>query len=82
MAKVRQPYDEPVSVPALGGRVVNPRQTVEIPDDQVDNFLAAGWKPADEAAKRAADKRDKAQAKADPQPAVDDDEPAPAGQEG
>lgn len=52
MAKVRQPYDEPVIVPALDDRVVNPGQVVTIPDDQLPNFLEAGWKPADAATKK------------------------------
>lgn len=52
--KVRSPYDEPVDVPDLR-RVVNPGQVVDVPDEtRLPNLLAAGWKPADEAAKKAA----------------------------
>lgn len=60
MAKVRQPYDEPVVVPWLGDQTVNPGQVVAIRDDQLAGFLEAGWQPADPAAKKAADKRQRA----------------------
>lgn len=43
MAKVKQPYDEPRIVPALDDQVVNPGQVVDIPDGQLDSFIAAGW---------------------------------------
>jgi hypothetical protein len=56
VAKVRQPYDEPVIVPALDDQVVNPGQLVTIPDGQLPNFLAAGWKPGDADTKKAAEK--------------------------
>jgi hypothetical protein len=45
MARVRQPYDEPVDVPWLG-RVVNPGQVVDVPDDHLPHYLAAGWTEA------------------------------------
>jgi hypothetical protein len=51
---VRQPYNEPVTVPALGDRVVNPGQVVGIPADQLASFLAAGWAPADADTRKAA----------------------------
>ena len=51
MARVRQPYDEPVDVPWLG-RVVNPGQVVDVPDEDLDSYLAAGWQPAEAGAKK------------------------------
>lgn len=54
--KVRQPYDEPVVVPALDQRTVNPGQVVTIPEDQLASFLSAGWKPADADTRKAAEK--------------------------
>ena len=52
MARVRQPYDEPVDVPWLG-RVVNPGQVVDVPDEDLDSYLAAGWQPAEAGASTA-----------------------------
>lgn len=57
--KVRSPYDEPVDQPWLG-RVVNPGQVVDIPADLLPNFVAAGWKPADPEASKAAKELDAA----------------------
>lgn len=53
MAKVKQPFDEERYVPWLG-RVVRPGETVDVPDDEVDSYLAGGWQPVGRAAKAAA----------------------------
>lgn len=52
--KVRQPYDEPVIVPWLDDKIVNPGQVVDIAPDQLEGFLASTWVPADPEAKKAA----------------------------
>lgn len=52
--KVRSPYAEPVVVPWLDNRTVNPGQVVDVPDGQLPGFLAAGWAPADAETKKAA----------------------------
>lgn len=54
MPKVRSPYDEPVIVPWLDHRTVNPGQIVGVTDDQLAGFLASGWLPADADTKKAA----------------------------
>lgn len=46
--KVIQPYVEPVEVPALGRRWVQPGAVVVIPGPDLASFLEAGWIPADE----------------------------------
>lgn len=51
--KVRSPYAEPVDVPWLG-MTVNPGQVVDIPADQLPNWLEAGWEPADPDTRKAA----------------------------
>ena len=55
MPKVRSPYDEPVIVPWLDHRIVDPGQEVAVTPDQVKGFLAAGWVAVDTTARRAAD---------------------------
>lgn len=52
--KVRSPYAEPVVVPGLDNRTVNPGQVVDVPDGQLPGFLEAGWAPADAESKKAA----------------------------
>lgn len=47
MAKIRSPFDEPVRVPWLGDRVVDPDEVVPCPDRFVENFVAAGWQVVD-----------------------------------
>lgn len=54
MAKVRQSYDEPVVVPWLGDRVVQPGEDVIVPDEDLVHYLEAGWRPADAATGKAA----------------------------
>jgi hypothetical protein len=55
MAKIRSPFDEPVRVPWLGDRVVEPDQVVPCPDKYVANFVAAGWHVVDPPAEAVAD---------------------------
>jgi hypothetical protein len=81
--RVRQPYDEPVIVPALDDRVVNPHQVVDIPNVHLPNFLAAGWRPADADTKKSAEGLTAAADKAQSSGGSASDEAAPAaGQEG
>lgn len=47
MARICSPFTEPVRVPWLGDRVVDPDEVVEIPDDLLPNFVAGGWKDLD-----------------------------------
>lgn len=42
--QLRCPYPEPRRVPWLGDQVVEPDEVVDIPDEFVDNFRAAGWR--------------------------------------
>ncbi len=82
MAKVRQPYDEPVVVPALDHRTVNPGQVVTVDDREVASFLAAGWTPADADTKKTAAKRaDVESTGASTGASTDTSETAPAAQE-
>jgi hypothetical protein len=77
--KIRSPYDEPVRVPWLDDLVVNPGQVVTIPDNLLVNFVAAGWEPADKAAKDAAAAIEAAKRPPDETPPG---EPAPTPTEG
>ncbi len=45
--QLRCPYPEARELPWFG-RVVEPDEVVDIPDDLVENFVAAGWKRPDE----------------------------------
>ncbi len=45
--QLRCPYPETRELPWFG-RLVEPDEVVDIPDDLVENFLAAGWKSPDE----------------------------------
>lgn len=44
MARVKQPYDEERYVPWVG-RTVQPGEVIEVPDGDLDSYLAAGWQP-------------------------------------
>jgi hypothetical protein len=55
MAKVKQPFGEQRWVPWLS-RLVEPGETVEVPDDELESWLAGGWHPVDRAARAAAKK--------------------------
>ncbi|MCX4468725.1 hypothetical protein OOK41_31630 [Micromonospora sp. NBC_01655] len=59
MARVKQPYDEARFVPWIG-RSVAPGDIVEVPDEDLANYLEAGWTAAqDKDTKRAVEKLDK-----------------------
>lgn len=42
--QLRCPYPEPRRLPWFGDQVVEPDEVVDIPDELVDNFRAAGWR--------------------------------------
>lgn len=61
MARVRLIGPEPVTVPELDGRAVEPDEIVEVPDERFDAYVCqtATWEPIEEpgakpAAKKAA----------------------------
>lgn len=71
MAKVKQPYPEERFVPWLG-RNVRSGEVVDVPDRDLASYLEAGWAPGDAATKKAAADLAK--------PAVDQGQPAAAGE--
>jgi hypothetical protein len=50
MARVRFIGPEPVTVPELGSRTVNPDEVVEVPDERYDGYVCqtTNWKAIDE----------------------------------
>lgn len=58
MPKVRSPYSEPVIVPWLDNRIVDPGQEVVVTPDLVPGFIAAGWTPVETPARRATEKQE------------------------
>ncbi|KUH38385.1 MULTISPECIES: hypothetical protein [Streptomyces] len=50
MARVRFIGPEPVTVPELGGRSVQPDEVVEVPDHRYDGYVcqSSTWEPVDE----------------------------------
>lgn len=50
MARVRFIGSEPVTVPELGGREVQPDQVVEVPDDRFEGYVCqtTKWQPVEE----------------------------------
>ncbi|RSS59785.1 hypothetical protein [Streptomyces sp. WAC01280] len=52
MARVRFLGPEPVTVPELGSRAINPDQIVEIPDDRFDGYVCQNgtWAAVEEPA--------------------------------
>jgi hypothetical protein len=50
MAKVRFRGSEPVTVPELGGRSVEPDEVVEVPDDRFEGYACqpVNWEPVEE----------------------------------
>jgi hypothetical protein len=50
MARVRFIGPEPVTVPELGGRSIEPDQVVEVPDDRYEGYICqpATWQPVEE----------------------------------
>ena len=55
MARVRYIGPEPVTVPELGDRTVEPDQVVEVPDGRFDGYVCqtAVWEPIEEPRDRA-----------------------------
>lgn len=60
MARVRYLGNEPVTVPELGGREIQPDQVVEVPDARFEGYVCqtTTWEPVEEpaAAKKTAAK--------------------------
>lgn len=50
MARVRFIGSEPVTVPELGGREIQPDQVVEVPDSRFEGYVCqtATWEPVEE----------------------------------
>ncbi|MER7807922.1 hypothetical protein [Streptomyces sp900116325] len=50
MARVRYIGPEPVTVPELGGRIIQPDEMVEVPDERYEGYVcqAATWEPVEE----------------------------------
>ncbi|WP_319460087.1 hypothetical protein [Micromonospora sp. RTP1Z1] len=67
MARVKQPFGEERFVPWIG-RIVEPGETVEVPDGDLVNYLEAGWQPGqDKETKALVDALRKEQDQADEQ---------------
>jgi hypothetical protein len=62
MARVRFIGNEPVTVPELGGREIQPDQLVEVPDERFDGYVCqtTTWEPVEEpgAAKKTSTKKE------------------------
>lgn len=53
MSKVKFVGDQPVTVPELGGRRLEPGQVVDVPDAELYRFSASAiWEPADAKAQK------------------------------
>ena len=50
MARVRYLGPEPVTVPELGDRTVQPDEVIEVPDERFDGYACqpANWEPVEE----------------------------------
>lgn len=50
MARVRYIGPEPVAVPELGGRTIQPDEMVEVPDDRFEGYVCQPqtWEPIEE----------------------------------
>lgn len=50
MARVRYLGNEPVTVPELGGREIQPDQVVEVPDARFEGYVCqtTTWEPVEE----------------------------------
>lgn len=68
MARVRFVGPEPVSVPELGDRLVEPDEVVEVPDERFEGYVCqpGTWESVEEPAAKAAAKKTSA-AKSAPQ---------------
>ena len=58
MARVRFLGPEPVTVPELGDRVVQPDEVVEVPDERFDGYVCqtANWEAVEEPGAKASRK--------------------------
>ncbi|MEU9789110.1 hypothetical protein AB0E27_00550 [Streptomyces sparsogenes] len=56
MARVRFTGPEPVTVPELGDRLVEPDDVVEVPDERYDGYVCqpGTWEPVEEPGTKAA----------------------------
>ncbi|MGW9437934.1 hypothetical protein [Streptomyces sp. NPDC055607] len=54
MARVRYIGPEPVTVPELGGRAIQPDEIVAVPDERYDGYVcqSSTWEPVEEPAPR------------------------------
>lgn len=72
MARVRYIGPEPVTVPELGGREIQPDEVVQVPDDRFDGYVCqpSAWEgveePRDETAPALSTKKTTPAAKAAP----------------
>ncbi|AGP56186.1 hypothetical protein [Streptomyces rapamycinicus] len=59
MARVRFIGSEPVTVPELGSRLVQPDEVVEVPDDRYEGYVCqpVTWESVEEPGTRAAAKK-------------------------
>jgi hypothetical protein len=59
MARVRYIGPEPVTVPELGSRLVQPDEVVQVPDDRFDGYVCqpANWESVEEPGAKAATKK-------------------------
>jgi len=61
MATMRNEFGEPRVCPSLGFHEVADGETITVPDEEIEHWVAGGWVPADpasvKAAKAAADAR-------------------------
>ncbi|MBA2951588.1 hypothetical protein [Streptomyces himalayensis] len=59
MARVRFIGAEPVTVPELGDRLVEPDQVVEVPDERFEGYVCqpSNWEPVEEPVAKAAAKK-------------------------
>ncbi|MGW4388204.1 hypothetical protein [Streptomyces sp. NPDC004685] len=59
MARVRYVGSEPVTVPELGDRRIEPDEIVEVPDERFDGYVcqAQTWEPIEEPGAKSAAKK-------------------------
>lgn len=54
MRTFRNDFGEGRIVPHIGYHLVEPGQTVQVPDEEAEHWVAGGWTPVDEALTTAA----------------------------
>ncbi|MGW3427495.1 hypothetical protein ACWDHW_06000 [Streptomyces melanosporofaciens] len=59
MARVRYVGPEPVTVPELGDRLIQPDEVVEVPDDRYEGYVCqpTNWESVEEPGTKAAAKK-------------------------